>query len=293
MAVIPTAEVRVKTTTDRASLRRTEAEITKSLQRVEQLASKGGLLSKSYTQPLGKITGAVGEFEKSLEASNARVIAFGASAGIIYNVSRAIESMTRSAIDLEHKLAEVNVILNASTSNLKRFGDSLFDIAKNTGQTFNDVSDAALEFARQGLAMEETLKRTSDAMVLVRLAGLDVQSSVEAVTATINSFNQTIISSTELVNKLANVDAAFAVSSADLAKAISRVGSSAQDAGVGLDELIAMTTTAQQVTARGGAVIGNSLKTIFTRIQRPAVIGNLEAFGERRAGRDFASHTSS
>ena len=279
MAVIPTAEVRVKTVTDRASLRRTEAEITKSLKRVEQLASKGGLLSKSYTQPLGKITGAVGEFEKSLEASNARVIAFGASAGIIYNVSRAIEAMTRSAIDLEHKLAEINVILNASQANLTKFGDALFDVAKNTGQTFNDVSNAALEFARQGLAMEETLKRTSDAMILVRLAGLDVQSSVEAVTATINSFNQTIISSTELVNKLANVDAAFAVSSADLAKAISRVGSSAQDAGVGLDQLIAMTTTAQQVTARGGAVIGNSLKTIFTRIQRPAVISNLEAFG--------------
>ena len=279
MAVTPTAEVRVRTVTDRASLRRTEAEITKSLAKVEQLASKGGLLSKAYTQPLGKITGAVGEFEKSLEASNARVIAFGASAGIIYNVTRAIESMTRSAIMLEHKLAEINVILNASSSGLKKFGDQLFDIAKNTGQTFDDVANSALEFARQGLAVEETLKRTSDAMVLVRLAGLDVQSSVEAVTATINSFNQTIISSTELVNKLANVDAAFAVSSADLAKAISRVGSSAQDAGVGLDELIAMTTTAQQVTARGGSVIGNSLKTIFTRIQRPAVISNLEAFG--------------
>ena len=75
------------------------------------------------------------------------------------------------------------------------------------------------------------------------------------------------------------MDAIFFAIIPDLAKAISRVGSSAQDAGVSLDELIAMTTTAQQVTARGGAVIGNSLKTIFTRIQRPAVIANLEAFG--------------
>ena len=279
MAINPTAEVRVSTTVDRPSLRRTEKQITQALNKVETMASRGGLLSKSYTQPLGKITGAVGEFEKSLEASNARVIAFGASAAIIYNVGRALEFTARAAIDLEHKLAEVNVILNASSSGLKQFGDELFSIAKITGQTFDGVSQAALEFARQGLNMQETLQRTRDAMILVRLAGLDVQSSVESITATINSFNQTIISSTQLVNKLANVDAAFAVSSADLAKAISRVGSSAQDAGVSLDELIAMTTTAQQVTARGGAVIGNSLKTIFTRIQRPAVIANLEAFG--------------
>ena len=34
-----------------------------------------------------------------------------------------------------------------------------------------------------------------------------------------------------------------------------------QDAGVSLDELIALVTSAQQTTARGGAVIGNSFKT--------------------------------
>ena len=116
-------------------------------------------------------------------------------------------------------------------------------------------------------------------MILVRLSGLDVKSSVESITATLNSFNQTVINSTELVNKLANVDAAFAVSSADLAEAIRRVGSSAQDSNVNIDQLIALVTTAQQVTARGGSVIGNSLKTIFTRLQRPQVIADLEAFG--------------
>ena len=51
-------------------------------------------------------------------------------------------------------------------------------------------------------------------------------------------------------------------------KTLKRVGSSAQDAGVSFDELLAMVAAAQQMTARGGAVIGNSLKSIFTRIQR-------------------------
>ena len=279
MAERPIAEGVIRFTPDARSLANVEKSVKKAIGRIEGISARGGLLAKNYVQPLGQITGAADEFTKSLEASNARVIAFGASAGIIYNVQRALTASVGAAINLEKQLADINVILNETNVGLRRFGDELFNIAKNTGQTFNNVSEAALEFARQGLAVEETLKRTRDAMILVRLSGLDVKSSVESITATLNSFNQTVINSTELVNKLANVDAAFAVSSADLAEAIRRVGSSAQDSNVNIDQLIALVTTAQQVTARGGSVIGNSLKTIFTRLQRPQVIADLEAFG--------------
>ena len=279
MAERPIAEGTIRFSPDMRSLANVEKSVKKAIGRIENISARGGLLSKNYVQPLGQITGAADEFTKSLEASNARVIAFGASAGIIYNVQRAITASVSAAVELEKTLADINVILNETNSGLQRFSNELFNIAKGTGQAFNAVSEAALEFARQGLAVEETLKRTRDAMILVRLSGLDVKSSVESITATLNSFNKTVINSTELVNKLANVDAAFAVSSADLAEAIRRVGSSAQDSNVNIDQLIALVTTAQQVTARGGSVIGNSLKTIFTRLQRPQVIADLEAFG--------------
>ena len=148
-----------------------------------------------------------------------------------------------------------------------------------TGQSFETIATAATELARQGLSAEETLLRVRDAMILTRLSGLSAVESVSALTAAINSFNKIAVTSTELVNKMANVDAAFAVSAGDLAKAISRVGSSAQSAGVDIDQLMAIVTSAQQTTARGGAVIGNSFKTIFTRIQRPRVIKELEKLG--------------
>ena len=83
----------------------------------------------------------------------------------------------------------------------------------------------------------------------------------------------------KLNDKLAAIDAKFAVSAADLSEAIKRVGSTAQDAGVGFDELIALVTAAQQTTARGGAVIGNALKTILTRIQQPKILKQLEEIG--------------
>ena len=48
---------------------------------------------------------------------------------------------------------------------------------------------------------------------------------------------------------------------------IKRSGSVATQAGVSFDELVGVITAVQAKTARGGAVIGNSFKTIFTRIQ--------------------------
>jgi len=245
------------------------------------------LVSRSYNinlrtrgdQPLGRITGKVNEFTKSLDASNARVIAFGASAGIIFGLQRAFSELLRSTVEVQKSLQDINVILNVSTQQLNKFGSELFNIAKNTGQSFQEVAKAATEFSRQGLGLEETLKRTNEALILSRLSGLDTTKSVEALTAAVNSFASQAVTATEVVNKFANVDAAFAVSSADLAEALQRVGSSAAQSGVSLNELIAIVTSAQQTTARGGAVIGNSFKTIFTRLQRGKVVNLLSSLG--------------
>jgi TP901 family phage tail tape measure protein len=229
--------------------------------------------------PLGRITGKVDEFNKSLDASNARVIAFGATTGVIFGVQKAFRDLVSTTIEVQKQLKDINVLLNLSTASLNQFGSELFKIAKNTGQAFNVVAEAAQEFSRQGLGLTETLKRTNEALILSRLSGLGAAQSVEALTAAVNSYAAQAVTATEIVNKFANVDASFAVSSKDLAEALGRVGSSAAQAGISLDELIAIVTTAQQTTARGGSVIGNSFKTIFTRLQRGKVVELLQGVG--------------
>jgi hypothetical protein len=116
-----------------------------------------GLNEKAFTQPLGRITGAANEFQKSLDASNARVIAFGASAGAIFTVQKAFGDLIKSTIEVEKSLTDINVILNASGSTLQKFGSDLFDVAKSTGQSFQLAASAATEFARQGLGVEQEM----------------------------------------------------------------------------------------------------------------------------------------
>ena len=228
---------------------------------------------------LSKATVRADEFSKSLEASNARVIAFGASAGLIMNVDRALRAMVKTTIQVEKAMADVNVVMNVSNKQLEQFGKGMFKVAKETAQGFSTVAEASTELARQGLGMEKTLARTKDALILTRLTGMNAADAVKSLTAAVNSFSKEGATSAQVVNRMAKVDAQFAVSSEDLAKSISRVGASAQSAGVSMNELMAITTAVQQRTARGGAVIGNAFKTIFTRIQRSDVQQKLENLG--------------
>ena len=71
---------------------------------------------------LSKATVRADEFTKSLEASNARVIAFGASAGLIMQVDRALKAMVQSAVKVEKAMMDVNVVMNASVKTLDQFG---------------------------------------------------------------------------------------------------------------------------------------------------------------------------
>lgn len=83
----------------RANTRGLEKDILKALKTVEF----SEINTKKSSQALGRITGQVSEFNKSLEASNARVIAFGASAGAIFAVEKAFSSLISSTIQVEKK----------------------------------------------------------------------------------------------------------------------------------------------------------------------------------------------
>lgn len=244
-----------------------------------QLAQFNQKVSRGLGQPLGRITGDAAEFQKSLSAAAARVSAFGAVTGVLVGVSRAISGAAQATVQINKDLVELNTFLGQSTTEVNKFGKEIFNVARRTASDFKTVAEAAKEFARQGLSTQETLERTNSALILSRISGLGFAEAVTSITTAINTFNRSAIDSEQIVNKLIAVDTRFAVSSNQIAQALSRVGSSAQESGLSLDQLIATVTAVQQITGRGGSVIGNSLKTIFTRIRRPEVIEQLQSIG--------------
>jgi len=127
---------------------------------------------EGLSQPLGRITGKADQFTKSMEAANARVLAFGASVGILAAVTRGFQNLIKVTIEVEKSLTSINSILNVSTQQLESFKNTIFDVARNTEQSFSTVAQAALELSRQGLKAEEVTSRLNDALILSRLSSI-------------------------------------------------------------------------------------------------------------------------
>ena len=235
--------------------------------------------AKEVKQALGRITGQASEFQKSLDASKARVFAFGATTAVLNGVTQSFKKLVSVTVEVEKRLVEINSIFQATDAVFNKFRNSIFQVAKETGQAFSTVADGAAELARQGLSAEETANRRKAALVLTRISGLDAEKSVKALTAAINGVASAGLTANQIVNKMVAVDTAFAVSAQDLAEAFSRAGATAEDAGVSFYQLLGLVTAVEQRTARGGAVIGNAFKSIFTRLSRGNTIDQLKSLG--------------
>ena len=199
-------DLNVNTNAAKRSMERAAAEINKIVNNVSGKNIAFNVNGKSFTQPLGRITASANEFTKSLEASNARVIAFGASVGIINGITDSFKFLVAETVKFEKTLQDISVVLNSSNEQLQKFGQGLFDVAQNTAQSFNVAADAALEFSRQGLSVEEVLKRTNDALTLTRITSLDAAEAVAGLTAAVNAFGDAGLTTTDIIDKLAAVD---------------------------------------------------------------------------------------
>ena len=99
---------------------------------------------RGFSQPLGRITGDVKDFEAALAASNARVIAFGASTAVLGGVIRSFKELANVTIEVEKNLADINRVFGLTTSQLQKFSTDLFNVTKLTASSFDYASKAAL-----------------------------------------------------------------------------------------------------------------------------------------------------
>jgi phage-related minor tail protein len=151
---------------------------------------------RASTLALGRIRAGADQVTSSIEAANQRVIAFGASAIVIGSTIRAFNELAKSTVQVEKTFAEINSVFTLSAKSLNQFSKELFNVARQTGQSFEVAGKAALEFSRQGLTVEQTLIRTADALTLTRQSGLDAAKSVEALTAAVNGFSRESLTTT-------------------------------------------------------------------------------------------------
>lgn len=241
-------------------------------------------------RPLGKISSSFAEFDKSIDAATARVLAFAGTTGVIYNLGASIRRLVKDFISVESAMTSIQAITKSTSAEMKNFTETTFKLANETSTSFSDVAMAMQEFARQGLNLEKAAKATASSLAIAKLSGTDLKQAIDGLIATTNSFTNELLEYQEAANVLTSVDAKFATSAGGLIDGIKRVGAVAADAGLQYRELVSVIASIKQVSGRSEAIIGNGLKTIITNLQTEKVQKELNAIGisTRTASGEFA-----
>ena len=84
--------------------------------------------AKEVKQALGRITGQASEFQKSLDASTARVFAFGATTAVLNGVTQSFKKLVSVTVEVEKRLVEINSIFQATDAVFNKFRNSEYYI---------------------------------------------------------------------------------------------------------------------------------------------------------------------
>ena len=103
-------------------------------------------------------------------------------------------------------------------------------------------------------------------MVMSRIGAIESAEATTYLTSVLNGYKIATEDVMHVVDAMSQVDIESASSVDDLAVALQRSASTASQAGVSFERLLGYVATVREVTQRSASVVGESFKTIFSRL---------------------------
>jgi len=208
----------------------------------------------------------LGVFEQ-LKIAMARVPVWMASMTAFYGTINSVRAMTDEILKLDKALTELRRVASDSISIDTLFSGAM-NLSQELGNNIHDVMASLNDFARTfgDFNERQLLAITRTATLMSNVSDLSAQEATENLVGTMNAFNITAEDSIHIVDALNEVDNNYAISTKQLAEGLSKSASTAKTFGVSMEETVGHITAIGAVTMESGAIIGNSLKTIYSRI---------------------------
>lgn len=195
-------------------------------------------------------------------------------------ITDAIKKVIATTKELDSAMMNIRLVTGQTQEQVQNLMNSYAELGKTVGATATQVAEGAIGWLRQGRSLEDTTKLIETSTKLSKLGMMDASEATQLLTATLNGFNVAVSDSESIVDKLVKVDMNFATSTQELATALQYTAASANLAGVSLDQMIGLIATVSATTRRSAESIGQSFKTMFSRLQRVSAGKNLDEYGE-------------
>lgn len=194
--------------------------------------------------------------------------------GMVMRVMGSLSQIYTNVVDLDGALTDLRIVTGGTIEETEALIDTYNEMAKSLGSTTATVSEAAVEWQRQGYDLSETNTLIKDSMVLSIVGMVDSADAAQYLTSAIKGYKVEVEDASLIVDRLTAVDMKAAVSAGGLAEAMARTANSARLAGVDMNSLIGYLATVGEVTQRDMATVGEAFKTIFARYGN-VKLGNL------------------
>uniref|UniRef100_UPI001BE63254 phage tail tape measure protein n=1 Tax=Exiguobacterium sp. s78 TaxID=2751197 RepID=UPI001BE63254 len=200
-----------------------------------------------------------------------------AASTAFYAPIQALQSMYQVIMEVDTQMTNLKRVMNADT-NFDEILQGNIDLAKELGKTVTDINYAMENLAKSGdYTVQQLQALTKTATIASNVSDLSPEEMSSTMITGMSVFNIEAEKSIEIVDRLNEVDNQFPTTVKDLATGMGKAAAAANLYGVSIDELIGYMTAIQEVTRDSGATVGNSLKTIFSRI---TMGGSVEALKE-------------
>lgn len=253
-----------------------ELDTAKLNQQIKELQNKDINLTvktDTATKNVVQVDKAIKQTTKSAETFGQKLknaLGIGSAAALAYKgislIRQAANNAVNSVKELNQSLTNLRIVTGANQSEAEQYMTTYNSMAQSLGSTTTEVADAAVDWLRQGKSISETNQLIQDSVKLAKIGMIDTSDATTYLTSALNGYRLEANQASDVVDKLAKLDSAAAITASGLAEGMARTANTARDAGVSMDELLAYLATVGEVTQKSMSSVGESLKTVFTRM---------------------------
>lgn len=247
---------------------------------IDQASKKVDGLKNKDVKVNAKVTGkeTIDSTAKSLDNATKSASGFGntikgfAKFGAYLNIFQTIEQTARKAAEsikeIDDQIVNLQMATGRSYEDIRQLSQEYLTLGKNLGATGTEMLSGADLWLRSGRSMSETTKLLKDSTVLSKVASMDAEKSSEVLTATLNGYQMSADAAEHINDVLSSIDLASASSAEGIGEALTKTASVANNAGLSLEKTAAIIATIKDVTQDSDSSIGNSMKSILSRMNQ-------------------------
>lgn len=226
---------------------------------------------KTLNEDIKEAANSTGLLGQSFSKAMVKYVTWLGIATIIAQITNAIKSMINEVIELDKALTSLQMVTGYTDAQMEELKDTLIDMSKELGVTVDTLVSGADEWMRAGLSAADTMEALRASTIMATIANMDNATATQYLIAQMNAYGLAANELIDIVDKMSAIDIVAATSTEELGEALSLSANSAQLAGIEYDKYLAMIATVSETTRQSASTIGNSFRSIFSRLQKVSI----------------------